>query len=59
MCPILNGYGVMGIFNSRTRPHVNHPRLTGNELDLRCKHCCCQLTRSRIQTVHIPYLDTW
>jgi len=23
MCPILDGYGVMGIFNSRTRPRVN------------------------------------
>jgi hypothetical protein len=23
MCPIFNGYGVMGIFNSRTRPTVN------------------------------------
>jgi hypothetical protein len=23
MGPIFNGYGVMGIFNSRTRPHVN------------------------------------
>ena len=23
MCPILDSYGVMGIFNSRTRPRVN------------------------------------
>jgi hypothetical protein len=23
MCPILDGYGVMGIFNFRTRPRVN------------------------------------
>ena len=23
MCPILDGYGVMTVFNSRTRPHVN------------------------------------
>jgi len=23
MCPILGGYGAMGIFNSRTRPRVN------------------------------------
>ena len=23
MCPSLGGYGVMGIFNSRTRPRVN------------------------------------
>ena len=26
MCPILDGYGVMTVFNSRTRPRVN--RLT-------------------------------
>ena len=26
MCPILDGYRVMNVFNSRTRPHVN--RLT-------------------------------
>ena len=46
-------------FNSRTRPHVNQPRLTGDELNLRCKHWFCQLTRSRsLQTVHFPYLDT-
>ena len=23
MCPILDGYGVMPVFNSRTRPRVN------------------------------------
>ena len=23
MCPILDGYGVMTVFNSRTRPRVN------------------------------------
>ena len=23
MCPILDGYGVMNFFNSRTRPRVN------------------------------------
>ena len=23
MCPILDGYGVMGIINSRTHPRVN------------------------------------
>ena len=30
MCPILDGYGVMGIFNSRTRPRVN--RVSRNQL---------------------------
>jgi len=30
MCPILDGYGVMGIFNSRTRPRVN--RVLRNQL---------------------------
>ena len=30
MCPILDGYGVMGIFNSRTRPRVN--RVLWNQL---------------------------
>ena len=28
MGPILNGYGVMGIFNSRTRPRVNRAFVT-------------------------------
>ena len=28
MGPILNGYGVMGIFNSRVRPHVNRAFIT-------------------------------
>ena len=30
MCPVLDGYGVMGIFNSRTRPRVN--RVSRNQL---------------------------
>ena len=30
MCPLLDGYGVTGIFNSRTRPHVN--RFSRNQL---------------------------
>jgi len=30
MCPILDGYGIMGIFNSRTRPRVN--RVLRNQL---------------------------
>ena len=46
MCPILDGYGVMGIFNSRTRPRVNRVswnQLAGDVLNLvayllRCQH---------------------
>ena len=46
MCPILDGYGVMGIFNSRTPPRVNRVsrnQLAGDVLNLaayslRCKH---------------------
>ena len=46
MCPILDGYRVMSIFNSRTRPRVNRVsrnKLAGNVLDLvayllRCQH---------------------
>ena len=37
MCPILDGYGVMGIFNSRTRPRVNRVlrnQLVGDVLNL-------------------------
>jgi len=30
MCPILDGYGVTGIFNFRTRPRVN--RVVWNQL---------------------------
>ena len=30
MCPILDGYRVMGIFNSRTHPRVN--RVLRNQL---------------------------
>jgi hypothetical protein len=52
MCPILDGYGVMGIFNSRTRPRVNRVlwnQLAGNVLNLvayrlRCKNYFCHLT---------------
>ena len=55
MCPILDGYGVMGIFlNSRTRPRVNRVlrnQLAGDVLNLvvyrlRCKHYFCHLTRA-------------
>jgi len=46
MCPILDGYRDMGIFNSRTRPCVNHvsrKQLAGDVLNsaaylLRCQH---------------------
>ena len=37
MCPILDGYGVMGIFNSPTRPRVNRAlrnQLVGDVLNL-------------------------
>jgi len=54
MCSILDGYGVMGIFNSRTRPRVN--RVLRNQLAgdvpslvayrLLCKHFFGDLTRA-------------
>jgi hypothetical protein len=54
MCPILDGCGVMGIFNSRTRPRVN--RVSQNQLAggvfnlaaylLRCQHYFRHLTRA-------------
>ena len=35
MCPILDGYGVMTVFNSRTRPRVNHiSQLAGSRTPL-------------------------
>jgi hypothetical protein len=54
MCLILDGYGVMGIFNSRTRPRVNRVlrnQLAGDVLNLVayrlcCKHYFCHLTRA-------------
>ena len=54
MCPIFYGYGVMGIFNSRTRPRVNRVlrnQLAGDVLNfvaylLRCQHYFCHLTRA-------------
>ena len=54
MCPILDGYGVTGIFNFRTRPRVNRVlrnQLAGDVLNLvayrlRCKHYFCYLTRA-------------
>ena len=54
MCPILDGYGVMGIFNSRTCPRVNRVsqnQLAGDILSLvacllRCQHYFHHLTRA-------------
>ena len=54
MCPILDGYGVMGIFNSRTCPRVNRillNQLAGDVLNLeayllRCQHYFRYLTRA-------------
>ena len=54
MCPILDGYGVMGIFNPRTRPLVNRVsrnQLAGDVLNLvayllRCQHYFRHLTRA-------------
>ena len=51
MCAILDGYGVMGIFNSRTRPRVNRVsrnQLAGDVLNLvTCsQHYFRQLTRA-------------
>ena len=53
MCPILDCYGVMAFFNSRTRPRVSRVlgnQLAGDVLNLvayrfRCKHYFCHLTR--------------
>jgi len=45
MCPILDGYGVMGIFNSRTRPRVNRfsrNQLAGDVLNLVAYLLRCQ-----------------
>ena len=54
MCPILDGYGFMGIFISRTRPHVNRVlqnQLAGDVLNLvayllRCQHYFRHLARA-------------
>jgi len=45
MCPILDSYGVMGIFNSRTHPRVNRVsrnQLAGDVLSLAAYLLCCQ-----------------
>ena len=54
MCPILDSYGVMGIFNSCTCPRVNRVsrnQLAGDVLNLvayllRCQYYLHQLTRA-------------
>ena len=54
MCPILDSYGVMGTFNSRTRLRVNRVsrnQLAGDVLNLaayllRCQHNFRHLTRA-------------
>jgi hypothetical protein len=54
MCPILDGDGVMGIFNSCTRPRVNRVsqnQLTGDVLNLavyllHCQHYFRHLTHA-------------
>jgi hypothetical protein len=54
MCPILDGYGVIGIFNSCTHPRVNRVsqnQLAGDVLNLvayllRCQHYFRHLTRA-------------
>ena len=54
VCPILDGYGVTGIFNSRTRPRVNRVsrnQLAGDVLNLvayllHCQHYFRHLTRA-------------
>jgi hypothetical protein len=43
MCPILDGYGVMGIFKSHTRPHVNlvlQNQMAGDALNLMAYRLC-------------------
>ena len=47
MCPILDGYGVMTVYNSRTRPRVNRVyQLAGRYF-------------SQLQTRRTSYHDTW
>jgi hypothetical protein len=54
VCPILDGYGVTGVLNSRTRPHVNcvsRNQLAGDVLNLvtyllRCHHYFHHMTRA-------------
>jgi len=68
MCPILDDYGIMGIFfNSHTRPHVNRVlrcQLAGDVLNLvayhlHYKHYLPPDSPTQLQTVQFPYLETW
>ena len=63
----MDGYGVMGIFCSRTCPRVNRVRrnlLAGDVLSLvayrlRKKRSFYHLNRPPNYTVQFPYLDNW
>jgi len=57
MCPILDGYGVMGIFNSRTRPRVNRVlrnQLADDILNLVAYHLHCKQFTTERQPVLRP-----
>jgi hypothetical protein len=67
MRPILDGYGIMGIFNSRTRPRVNrsYEPAGGWRAEFGGLSFALQAlflppdTPTQLQTVQFPYLDTW
>ena len=50
MRPILDGYGVMTVFNSRTRPRVNRVLLLAGSL---------VANFSQLQTVQLPLSRHW
>ena len=64
MCPILDGYGVMTGFNSRTRPRVNHiSQLAGSRTPLayldtfgECGEGGVGLSRAQFTTKRQPVL---
>ena len=51
MCPILDGYGVIGNFNSRTRPRVN--RVLRNQLAVDVLNLVAYLLRCRQYFRHL------
>jgi len=53
MCLILNSYGVMGIFNSRTRPCVN--RVSRNQLVGDVLNLVAYLLRSQHYFRHLTH----
>jgi len=68
MCPILDDYGIMGIFlNSHTRPHVNRVLRSQLSCDvhnlvayhLHYKRYLPPDSPTQLQTVQFPYLNTW